>query len=767
MEQHPFQFTVLLTTHVPAETIGQLIYSLTRPEAPATELIVIDDASSGAVSSSIRSQIESTNSDALYFIEHAHPTGRGNCLNEALAMASAPFVWAPHRAERFNLHLLHDVLRRFRTDPAAFWVLDHDLAQTPEQWVARAAAGDLPDDSCFIWNRSVLHAHSLFFNPFLHALHGAELALRLSADNTWRRTDPFFVVDRDFSQPLSGHNLQEFTFSALRTEADPEQRGELMATLQNAVSTEQHQYEVDELLKEARKQLHRGDAGLALDAINRFLKNHPDHHEALRLKVSTLEKLRRHVEATELKHRLKTLDPTLTEQAELFKGGGDDPAANIAQNSSDEPEQTTPSISLSIVIPVAAIAKPTLERAVAQLAELADETETELIVIDNACIDDTLDYLEQLREHNLLNIRTITNRANRGFGASVNQGIEAASGERILILHSDVELDPHTIPALTEALASSPDAVAAAPLVQAAQKTTQSTEENGADRSHPVDFIESCCFMIRKECPIRFDEQYGLANLDMDDFCMQIREAGKEILVTPNATVQHHSGQTTGQMGLRLIPQLKWENRARFEEKWSPQEYDSFPNQGRPADRFEQFGAPTNPADPPLAWIDAVNDYLTDEVKTDILRNCNDPYELITIVSSLAMANQRDLMRTLEDRLDDTELPAVFLLLMVHFYFEKNIYSRCRHYLSRAGDAHPAFDMYRLKIAVADKEIDTASELLQKLMADYPACPDLLHLAGELYRLQGDEDEAKSFLAMAGQLNPGRFQPDEEAFELK
>jgi len=141
--------------------------------------------------------------------------------------------------------------------------------------------------------------------------------------------------------------------------------------------------------------------------------------------------------------------------------------------------------------------------------------------------------------------------------------------------------------------------------------------------------------------------------------------------------------------------------------------------------------------------------------------------ELFTIVSTLLMADCRDLLRTLEDRLNDLKLPVPILMLFVNYYFDKNIYSRCRHYLKKAGKSHPAFDLFRLKIHVADKETEKASELLTRLMEKYPASPDLFSLAARLYQQNGDQDEASSFAAMANQLDPATYPPEETAFEVK
>ena len=104
-----------------------------------------------------------------------------------------------------------------------------------------------------------------------------------------------------------------------------------------------------------------------------------------------------------------------------------------------------------------------------------------------------------------------------------------------------------------------------------------------------------------------------------------------------------------------------------------------------------------DPSNPPDEWLDKVLAFLTDEIRTQILRSDLSKRELMVIVPTLLMADCRELLRTLEDRLDNMDLPPSMLLLFVNYYFEKNIYSRCRHYLDMAGNAHPAFDLFRLK----------------------------------------------------------------------
>ncbi|MEX1260605.1 MAG: glycosyltransferase [Balneolaceae bacterium] len=756
MDPNTCQLSILLTTHIPLERLENLLSATLNVKSSEIEIIIIDDAAGDETKSAIQQLVRTSSNERVFLFEHDTPIGRGRCLNEALNEASGSFVWAPVKANRFNEKLLKDALRRFYSSPAAFWVMDFDLPSNSTDWLEQVSEAGLPDDSCFIWNRKILGTNTFFFNPFITHLHGAELAFRVYNKNAWHKTDPFFVVDDDQSIPAIGKNLEEFFHSAHRSETDQSVREEILILFKN-INTEKEKTDIDDgYLAQSHQLLAQGDANRALILVDKFLRSHPEHHEAVRLKITTLEKLRRHVEAAELKHHLKGMEPINPPQAELFMG------------EDSKKETITPKqIDTSIVIPTTALGKPHLEACLLALEEHVDSTTTELVVIDNASFDDTFDYLEQLQKEEFLNIKVVTNQQNKGFGASINQGIEAASGKFILAMHTDVRIRPETPSILKEAFFQLPDLGLSAPTINETDYAAQLPDEKTDDPYIQTDKVDSCCFMIRKDLKSRFDENYGLAFMEMDDFCFQIGTEGLPIVVAQHTTAEHQTGKITGLMGLKLIPQMKWENRARFHDKWMEEERFNIPAQGSYADRFEKLGAPIDPANPKPQWIETVKKSLTDEVKTDIFRSDLPPNELITIVSTLLMADERELLRTLEDRLDEIDLPQAVLVLFINYYYEKNIYSRCKHYLKKAGDQHPIFDLYRLKISVADKELDEASKLLAKLMEEYPCSPDLLFLAGQLYRHSGDEDEAKSFFAMASQIDPARFSNEETAFEIK
>jgi glycosyltransferase involved in cell wall biosynthesis len=751
--------SVIVTTHAKAEHFNELLEKILGFKSSRFEIIVINDGADVVTQQFIERAAKKSDNDRVYIFDHEEPAGRGSSLNEALVHASGSLIWAPLRADRLNESLLNEALRRFKADPAAFWVLDYTLPTNTQDWITAAEEGDLPDDSCIVWNKNVIQQEQFFFNPFLDRLHGAELAYRLRESNVWYKTDPFFVVADDQSPRASQYDIQELLFTSFRFQKDEETKKWALDELSDLGSREQRQISDDEFLLQARQLLRQGDAKRSLEMIEKFLKRNPDHHEGLRIKVTVLEKLRRHVEAAELKYNLQKKPKPAEEQVELEL---------IPEQKNEEPvPDEDVDIEVSVVIPTTGHGKSLLERALIYLEKAADPLRTELIVIDNASIDDTFDYLEQLKENGFLNIRIITNPTNKGFAASVNQGLDAAEGEAVLVMHNDVTLKPDTIRLLRKALSHSDRVAVSAPLLSETSVKAQSKRLETEESILKSDRIDSCCFMLKSDVNLRFDEDYRLCFFEIEDFCRQIKKGGKELVVVRDTHVDHKPGSTLSMLGLQLSPDLKWRNRALFYQKWGNKKTFEVPGGNSHPERFLKLGAPDNPIDPDQAWVDTVKEYLTNEVKTEITRGSWSEDELLTIVLTLLIADERELLRTMEDRLENVNPDRSLLMLFVYFYFQKNIFSRCRHYIEMDESGDPIFDLFRLKMLVADKEFEEAVPLLNKLLDQFPTNPELFHLAAEMYDKSGETGEAKSFFAMANQLDPYRFPSKNEAFDIR
>ena len=62
----------------------------------------------------------------------------------------------------------------------------------------------------------------------------------------------------------------------------------------------------------------------------------------------------------------------------------------------------------------------------------------ELIVVNNGSTDGTADYLGGIQDCSPVPVTFIANGTNRGFPAAINQGLEYARGEHLVLLNNDV-----------------------------------------------------------------------------------------------------------------------------------------------------------------------------------------------------------------------------------------------------------------------------------------------------------------------------------------
>lgn len=754
------RLSIILTTHAKEHHFNDLLSEVLQFKSGNYEIIIINDGSDVVTSKFIEREISKSDNDRVYLYEHSHYRGRGISLNEAVLQAEGSIIWAPLRADKLNEGLLVEAVNRFKSEHAAFWVLDYNLPEREMKWLDASGEGELPDDSCLIWNKNIITPNQLFFNPFMEQLHGAELAFRLKNENKWIKTDPFFVIAEDQSIYAGANDQKEFLYSALRMNVNQEQRQELVEKLGDA-NFATKKIEIDnQNLVEARHYLQKGDANKSLELINQFLKRNPSNQEALRIKIHSLEKLRRHVEAAELKHDIfKEQKAEKARETEETEG-------KTAVSEVNEEVKPRVEIELSVVIPTTGHGKTLLEQTLVKLNEAVDSNTTELIIVDNASIDDTFDYLEQLTKKSFLNIKVIVNQINKGFAASVNQGIGLAKGKFVMVMHNDVLVDKDCPAQLIKTFTKSEDFAIAAPLVDITEYKAQQLESVTEEKLFTTEYVDSCCFMIRKTLPVRMDEGYQACYFEMNDFCNQVREQGGTLVVCANTRVNHLKGSSIKSLAFHLNPEAKWKNRARFLKKWSPGKERKLPEEGSHAMRFQKLGAPYNPMNPDEEWVNMIKKYLTNEVRTEILRNKWTEDELFTIVLTLLIADERELLRTMEDRLLEVKPDDELLTLFILYYYNKNIFSRCRHYIRMADSSNPLFELFKLKMMVTDKDFDKAIPLLNQLLERHPSSPELFYLAAEVYKESNEEGEAKSFYAMANQLDPFRFRADEAAFDI-
>ena len=105
-------------------------------------------------------------------------------------------------------------------------------------------------------------------------------------------------------------------------------------------------------------------------------------------------------------------------------------------------------MNLSVIIP-AHNEEATIQEVIGQVraVDLGDD-ELEMVVVDDASTDSTPEKLDALAGVDGINV--LTHPANRGKGAGIRTGLDAVTGDFVIIQDADLEYDPGDYPRLLE-----------------------------------------------------------------------------------------------------------------------------------------------------------------------------------------------------------------------------------------------------------------------------------------------------------------------------
>jgi GT2 family glycosyltransferase len=195
------------------------------------------------------------------------------------------------------------------------------------------------------------------------------------------------------------------------------------------------------------------------------------------------------------------------------------------------------------------------------LSRSADSRPYEVIIVDNASTDSTRAIVRSQYEHALL----VENRINEGFSAGVNIGFAHSSGEFLLIVNPDANVQPDFLSRLTEYIERTPQASIIGCRLLGDDGRPQSSSwgtpglrtlflesllpyelsllliAESPNSSREVEMVSGACMAVRRKAFEQlsgFDLRFFMYYEDAD-LCLRAREAGLKIYFCHEASVVH------------------------------------------------------------------------------------------------------------------------------------------------------------------------------------------------------------------------------------
>jgi len=235
---------------------------------------------------------------------------------------------------------------------------------------------------------------------------------------------------------------------------------------------------------------------------------------------------------------------------------------------------------LSIII-VSWNVRDCLADCIESILENCRSLEYEIIVVDNASTDGTVDLIRNKYPDLILT----SNDTNKGFAYANNQGIQQARGRYLLFLNPDTIIQPNAIEKMLAFLEQNKNVGAVGPKLLNKDFTIQHSvrtfptfrgalyrhtilrylglfknhherwrmKDFKCDRLTDVDQLMGAAILAEKDLVLKmggFDEQFFMYYEEVD-FCYRIKNAGYRIVFFPDASIIHLGGKSARQISFR------------------------------------------------------------------------------------------------------------------------------------------------------------------------------------------------------------------------
>lgn len=201
-----------------------------------------------------------------------------------------------------------------------------------------------------------------------------------------------------------------------------------------------------------------------------------------------------------------------------------------------------------------------------------DKGRLEIIVVDNASIDDSTHWLQD----HCPQVKVIRNERNVGFSRACNQGVERARGDYVAFVNNDMRVDPEWLNGLLEPMARDERIACAGSMVMnwegtavefasrhddpfslAYEPLQHDYKPQRAGDSYAL-FVSGGAMLLRRADFVGaggFDPRYFMYHEDVD-LCWRLWVNGKRCVVAPHSIVYHRGGASSRKLESAVV--LGW-----------------------------------------------------------------------------------------------------------------------------------------------------------------------------------------------------------------